>query len=40
MEIAEKRAVDTDVHQELPSGNWVVLATDTYETPDPVWTGS
>lgn len=28
MKIAHKREVDTDVHQELFNGNWVVLAAD------------
>ena len=36
MEIAEKRAVDTDIHQELRSGNWFVPATDIYETAEEV----
>jgi HSP20 family protein len=33
---AEKREVDTHVHQELRSGNWFVPATDIYETPEQV----
>jgi len=32
MEVAEKSQVDTQVHQELRSGNWFVPATDVYET--------
>lgn len=36
MEIEEKRAVDTDVHHELRSGNWFVPATDIYETANEV----
>ena len=34
--VAEKREVDTSIHQELRSGNWFVPATDVYETPDKV----
>jgi HSP20 family protein len=34
--VAEKREVDTSVHQELRSGNWFVPATDIYETPEKV----
>ena len=34
MKVTDKRAVDTDVHQELRSGNWYVPATDIYETPE------
>jgi HSP20 family protein len=34
--VAEKREVDTSIHQELRSGNWFVPATDIYETPDSV----
>jgi HSP20 family protein len=33
---AEKQQVDTDIHQELRSGNWFVPATDIYETPEKV----
>jgi HSP20 family protein len=36
MKVADKRAVDTDIHQELRSGNWYVPATDIYETPERV----
>ena len=36
IEAAEKRQVDTNIHQELRSGNWFVPATDIYETPDRV----
>ncbi len=36
VEIEEKRAVDTDIHQELRSGNWFVPATDIVETPEEV----
>jgi HSP20 family protein len=36
MSVTDKRAVDTDVHQELRSGNWYVPATDVYETPERV----
>lgn len=36
MEVAEKSQVDTDIHQELRSGNWFVPATDVYETPQQV----
>lgn len=32
MEVAEKSQVDTNIHQELRSGNWFVPATDVYET--------
>jgi HSP20 family protein len=34
--IAEKREVDTDIHQELRSGNWFVPGADIYETPEKV----
>jgi HSP20 family protein len=34
--VAEKREVDTGIHQELRSGNWFVPATDIYETPEKV----
>lgn len=34
--VAEKREVDTGVHQELRSGNWFVPAADIYETPEEV----
>jgi HSP20 family protein len=34
--VAEKREVDTSIHQELRSGNWFVPATDVYEIPDKV----
>ena len=34
--VAEKREVDTGMHQELRSGNWFVPATDIYETPEQV----
>jgi HSP20 family protein len=34
--IEEKPSVDTDIHQELRSGNWFVPATDIYETPTDV----
>ncbi len=34
--LSEKQAVDTNIHQELRSGNWFVPATDVYETPDEV----
>jgi HSP20 family protein len=34
--IEEKPSVDTDIHQELRSGNWFVPATDIYETPKDV----
>jgi len=30
----DKTLVDTDIHQELRSGNWFVPATDVYETPE------
>jgi HSP20 family protein len=33
---AEKRQVDTSIHQELRSGNWFVPAADIYETPQNV----
>lgn len=33
---AEKRTVDTSIHQELRSGNWFVPAADIYETPEKV----
>ena len=36
MEVAEKSQVDTDIHQELRSGNWFVPATDVYETAEKV----
>jgi HSP20 family protein len=36
LEVAEKSQVDTDIHQELRSGNWFVPATDVYETPQQV----
>ena len=36
LEVAEKREVDTTVHQELRSGNWFVPAADIYETPEKV----
>ena len=36
MEVPEKPQVDTDIHQELRSGNWFVPATDVYETPQEV----
>jgi len=32
--VTEKREVDTNVHQELRSGNWFVPATDVYETSE------
>jgi len=32
----EKQQVDTDIHQELRSGNWFVPATDIYEAPEQV----
>ncbi len=32
--VADKRKVDTNIHQELRSGNWFVPAADIYETPD------
>jgi HSP20 family protein len=31
--VADKREVDTNIHQELRSGNWFVPAADIYETP-------
>ncbi|MFC2046600.1 Hsp20/alpha crystallin family protein [Chloroflexota bacterium] len=34
--VAEKREVDTNVHQELRSGNWFQPAADIYETPETV----
>jgi HSP20 family protein len=34
--VAEKKEVDTSIHQELRSGNWFVPATDIYETPEAV----
>jgi len=34
--VADKRAVDTNIHQELRSGNWFVPATDIYETPEEI----
>lgn len=34
--VAEKREVDTSIHQELRSGNWFVPAADIYETPEEV----
>ena len=34
--VTEKEAVDTSIHQELRSGNWFVPATDIYETPEAV----
>lgn len=36
MEVAEKSQVDTDIHQELRSGNWFVPATDVYETAEEI----
>jgi len=36
MEMVEKRQVDTNIHQELRSGNWFVPAADIYETPDKI----
>jgi HSP20 family protein len=36
MEVAEKSQVDTDIHQELRSGNWFVPPTDVYETAEEV----
>ncbi|RPI51587.1 MAG: Hsp20/alpha crystallin family protein [Chloroflexi bacterium] len=36
MEVAEKSQVDTDIHQELRSGNWFVPATDVYEKVEEV----
>jgi HSP20 family protein len=36
LEVAEKRQVDTAIHQELRSGNWFVPVTDIYETPERV----
>lgn len=34
--IEEKREVDTQIHQELRSGNWFVPPADIYETPETV----
>jgi len=34
--VEDKRSVDTDIHQELRSGNWFVPATDIYETPQEI----
>jgi HSP20 family protein len=34
--VADKREVDTMVHQELRSGNWFVPAADIYETPEKI----
>jgi HSP20 family protein len=34
--ISEKREVDTQIHQELRSGNWFVPAADIYETAETV----
>lgn len=34
--VAEKRQVDTRIHQELRSGHWFVPAADIYETPEKV----
>jgi HSP20 family protein len=34
LSVAEKREVDTSVHQELRSGNWFVPAADIYETAE------
>jgi HSP20 family protein len=34
--VPEKREVDTNIHQELRSGNWFVPAADIYETPEKV----
>jgi HSP20 family protein len=36
LEVEEKRSVDTEIHQELRSGNWFVPATDIYETPNEI----
>jgi HSP20 family protein len=36
LDVAEKREVDTAIHQELRSGNWFVPAADIYETPEKV----
>ena len=36
LSVEEKRQVDTDIHQELRSGNWFVPATDIYETAEEV----
>jgi HSP20 family protein len=33
----DKREVDTNIHQELRSGNWFVPLTDVYETPEAVF---
>lgn len=34
--VADKREVDTNIHQELRSGNWFVPAADIYETTEMV----
>lgn len=34
--VEEKNEVDTNIHQELRSGNWFVPAADIYETPERV----
>jgi HSP20 family protein len=34
--VAQKEQVDTNIHQELRSGNWFVPATDVFETPEHV----
>jgi HSP20 family protein len=34
--VEEKQEVDTNIHQELRSGNWFVPAADVYETPEKV----
>jgi HSP20 family protein len=34
--VAKKEQVDTNIHQELRSGNWFVPATDIFETPEDV----
>jgi HSP20 family protein len=36
MAVAEKREVDTSIHQELRSGNWFVPAADIYEMAEKV----
>lgn len=36
IEAVEKQQVDTNIHQELRSGNWFVPAADIYETPEKV----
>jgi HSP20 family protein len=36
MKVAEKSQVDTDIHQELRSGNWFVPPTDVYETAEKI----